>query len=256
MVEKVQYRLAFPERIIQSNMLKADLIRYYSQLHCFPWTSVSRRTCGITAAAMAISFFQPDIEPIDVLIKATEIHKVPSNAKNLWLSVNSEKGKINIPAGQELDEKLLEAIKTEKLNLTDKVSNKETEYKPIFSLANGYDHRGSRELFGSYGIKAEMLGDKDKPLSQNELRKRMRSGMMFMASVTNSITPWMNFSGGGPNTHILLLTDIVEIDSTEWYHIVDPYSPSSLKAVFYQPVDGFHDIEFNGFGTAIHTKAE
>lgn len=247
------YKIGFPEKLIQANMLKADLIRYYSQLHCFPWEAVSRRTCGITAAAMAISFFRPEVEPMDVLKKAISLHKVPSEAKNYWLSLGFESEKILVPVGREIDGKLDEAIRKEGLSVVACGESTGSEYKPVFSLANGYDHRGSEALFGEFGVKAEMLGDKEAPLGLKELGEVMGKGAMFMASVTNSITPWMNFSGGGPNTHVLLLTDLVNIGGVDCYHIVDPYSPSSLKAVFYQPVDGFHGIEFNGFGTAIYT---
>ncbi len=213
---------------------------------------MARRTCGITAAAMGMSLHLPEVEPLEVLKKAASLHKVPSKMKNYWLRLSVDREQMMLPVGQLLDDSLLQAIKAEALELISDSEKNEAEYRPVFSLANGYDHRGSKELFAAFGVRAEMLGDKDKPLDLDGLRRVMRSGAMFMASVTNSITPWMNFSGGGPNTHVLLLTDIVQLGGAEWYHIVDPYSPNSLKAIFYQPVEGFHGIEFNGFGTVIY----
>ncbi len=250
--ENARWMYGLPEKIIQRNMFKADLVNYYSQLHSFPWTAVARRTCGITAATMGMSLVRPDVTPMDVLERASELHEVPSNSTNYWLEVDYEGKKIRIPAGQELDHKLLEHIKTENLKLTDEVEDSQDRYNPIFSLANGYDHRGSQRLFESFGIKAEMMGSKQKPLSMDKLKDLIRSGAVFMASVTNSITPWLDFSGAGPATHVILITDLVHIMGQDWYYVVDPYSPTSIKAVFLQPADGFQEIEFNGFGTAIY----
>lgn len=236
-------------------MLKADLVKYYSQLHSFPWTAVARRTCGITAATMAISLKIPDITPMDVLERASELHTVPSSGKNYWLEVDFQGKQFGVPGGQELDQKLLEQIHAENLNLTDQPKENADTYMPVFSLANGYDHRGSSRLFESFGMKAEMLGSKQNPLSTQKLKELIKSGAVFMASVTNSITPWLDFSGAGPATHVILITDLVHVMGEDWFYFVDPYSPTSKKAVFMQPADGFKEIEFNGFGTAIYLNS-
>lgn len=249
--KKGEYKIATPELIIQANMLKADKLRYYSQLKEFPWESVARRTCGITAAAMAISLFRPEVKPLDVLETACSLHEVPPDFSCSWVTFEHDGRKLTIPVGEKMDTKLAEALKDKELssvNPPGEIKN----YRPVYSLNNGYDHRGSKELFGKYGIRAEMLGDKDRPVSAALLKEKIRAGAMFMASVTNSITPWLNFVGGGPATHVLLLTDIISFDNKDWYYIVDPYSPNGERAVFIQPVEGFHEIEFNGFGTVIY----
>lgn len=250
--ENARWMYGLPEKIIQRNMLKADLVSYYSQLHSFPWTAVARRTCGITAATMGLSLARPDVDPMDVLEMASKLHEVPRSRKNLWLEVTYEGKSLRIPAGQDLDTKLLGHIRDEKLTLSDTAQNKSETYNPVFSLANGYDHRGSKRLFEAFGVRAEMMGSKQEPLSMEKLKEVIKSGAVFMASVTNSITPWLDFSGAGPATHVILITDLVHIMGQDWYYIVDPYSPTSKKAVFLQPADGFQDIEFNGFGTAIY----
>lgn len=232
-------------------MLKADQLHYYSQLKEFPWEPVARRTCGITAAAMAISFFRPEVRPLDVLETACSQHQVPANFKCNWVTYEHNGKELTVPIGEKMDSKLSKELKDKELssiNPHGEISN----YKPIFSLAKGYDHRGSKELFDKYGVRAEMLGDKSKPVDAVTLKEKIKAGAMFMASVTNSITPWLNFVGDGPATHVLLLTDIISFDQRDWYYVVDPYSPSGERAVFLQPTEGFHEIEFNGFGTVIY----
>lgn len=252
--KKGEYKVAVQERIIQPNMLKADQVKYYSQLKEFPWEAVARRTCGITAAAMAISYFRPETSPLDILKKAVSLHKVPKDWKCSWLTVEVGGEDVHIPIGQEMDEKLRKGLDKMKVISDNLYGSEAKEYFPVYSLSNGYDHRGSKKLFGEFGIRAEMLGDKDKPLSKEELKEKIKSGSMFLASVTNSITPWLNFVGGGPATHVLLLTDVLNFDGRDWYYLVDPYSPTGERAVFLQPVDGFHEIEFNGFGTVIYPE--
>lgn len=238
-------------------MLKADLVSYYSQIYSFPWDFIARRTCGITAASMAISLKNSAVKPFDVLEEACNLHRVPENSENFSLKAVSDSGKeILVPVGMSVGDDVRVALKNDpRIKLSEKNGNT-GEYRPVFSLNGGYDHRGSKDLFAQFGMKAEKLGEPKNKLEEDDLISKLKSGAVFMASVKNSITPWLNFSGSGPASHIVLLTDVVNFSGEDWYYVVDPYSPSNSRAVFLQPTKGFHDIEFNGYGTVVYLDGE
>lgn len=252
-VEKVKYEVGVGEKILQRNMLKADLVSYYSQIHSFPWDFIARRTCGITAASMAVSLKNSAVKPFDVLEEACNLHRVPGNSENFFLKVVGGNGKeILVPVGMSVGNDVEKALSDDPLIKLSEKGGNVGEYRPVFSLNGGYDHRGSKDLFAQFGMRAEKLGEPKNKLKELDLVDRLKSGAVFMASVKNSITPWLNFSGSGPASHIVLLTDVVNFSGEDWYYVVDPYSPTNSRAVFLQPTVGFHDIEFNGYGTIVY----
>src|SRR5689334_23801265 len=108
--KKGEYKVYVPEIVVQKSMLKADQIHYFSQIKEFPWEVVARRTCGITAAAMAISFFHSEVKPMDVLAEACLLHQVPVGEKCSWVTFEDGEKKIVISVGREMDAQLAKAL--------------------------------------------------------------------------------------------------------------------------------------------------
>src|SRR3989344_6446258 len=179
-----RYASALP--VEQQNPYKADKVQYFSQLHSYPkrWEFIARRTCGTTAAAMAMSLSNPSVSPMEVLLKAAELHTVPSSDHNFWFIVENAGQKIRIPIGMTITPE----VQSSNFEITDEPPKQTQEYSPIISMQNGYDHRGSRKLFAQFGIDAQKMGDKTKPLTEEGLKTTIASGHVFMASVKNSVT--------------------------------------------------------------------
>ena len=234
--------------------LQADSLKYYSQLHSFPWNVVTKVTCGITTATMAISLKHQNVLPLDVLSVACNLHQVPKHDKNYWVQATYDKQKIVIPVGTNIRKNMMENIeKDNNLQLLSVNKNNDNQYKPVFSLNTGYDHRGSLALFAEFGIKAEKLGDPKDKLSEKRLTHILKEGGVFMASVKSSVTAWEP-NQGAPPTHVVLLTDVIHFKNEDWYYIVDPYSKTESKVVFLQPTRAFCEMEFSGYGTAIYVN--
>ncbi len=233
-------------------MLKADSVKYFSQMAEFPWEPVAKRVCGITAAAMAITYFQPTVTPMAVLKKVCDLHTVPNDWPCVYLTVKQGEDEINVPVAESLDEAMTSELTG--MNLTNKNSRKNDRYQPVFSLVRGYDHRGSVRLFESFGIKAEMKGDKNKPIQADELREMIKGGAMFMPSVTRLLTTQVGRITEILTTHVVLITDLVHFADRDWYYIMDPYSLNGEKIEYLQPVAGFHKVAFNGYGSLIFNK--
>ena len=230
--------------------MKGDKIRYHSQLMAFPWKPVAKTACGITAATMAISYLKPEVTPMEVLIKACELHRVPNDWPCLWLVVEANGKTIEVPMAEKSDSALM--IGSEGLLVSDKNPHEGViNYEPTFSINRGYDHRGSERLFRAFGIKASMVGDKNKPVEEAELMEAVGSGAMFVASVTRQLTTQVGQVAEGSTTHVVLITDLIHFDDRDWYYIIDPYSLNNQKIEYLQPVEGFHKVAFNGYGTAI-----
>lgn len=227
---------------------------YHSQVTEYPpgWEYIARRTCGITSAAMAISLKHPDVSPLDVLLSASKLHLVPSGKVNYWLKTYLSNQEVYIPLGQNLPPDVPSHF-TIVSEMPKK--NPSDSYRPVFSIENGYDHRGSEALFKQYGMSAEKVGDKNKPTSPEEIAGLVQQGCTLLLSVKNSVTPWLEqYHFSGPLSHIVLLTDIVEMDGQPWYHLLDPYSPTGKEVEILRPSISFHATEFSGFGTAVNIQ--
>jgi hypothetical protein len=196
---------------------------------------------------MAISLKHPEIKPIDVLKKASELHHVPKDDQNYWIVVDG----ITIPIGSDMDP-TLSSISVQRTSTN---PHPTSEYNPVISAQRGYDHRGSERLFNAFGVEAKKLGDITKKVGVEELEPMIKASNVFMASVNNSVTPWMgSLEQWGPSSHVVLITDIVNIDGQSWYHILDPYSPNGEPVKILRPTKSFHQVEFRGYGTVIKTK--
>lgn len=239
----------------QSNPFRADKIMYFSQLLSFPkekvWEYVAKRACGITSAAMAISISDKKIDPFKVFVVAIKLHRVPSKENNYWLQVNNNGTSYKIPVGNHLDPEII----SQGFQYTNSNSFSKENYFPVVSLERGYDHRGSEELFKQFGIEAKIQGNKKDPLSEKQLIELVQNGHVFMASVKNSITPWMEgLSQWGPSSHVVLVTDVVLIKGEPHYLITDPYSADNFRISLYRPTSSFHKVEFRGYGTAVKVE--
>jgi hypothetical protein len=231
-------------------MLKGEKIKYYSQLQSFPWEMVAKSSCGITSAAMAISYYDNSVDPMDVLKVASKLHKVPKDENNYWVSVTKD---FLIPVGQKLNKKFNESIEANKLNVAS-IGHSYGDYEPCFSIANGYDHRGSERLFKAFGIRAKMMGDKSSPAELDTVKNELRKGNMFLMSASRKNNPWIDIFGGQESNHIMLISDLVEKNNREYLYILDPFSEKRL--VHIEPVEKMVDFEFNGYGTVIYTNEE
>lgn len=239
----------------QSNPFRADRIKYFSQLLSFPkgniWDYISKRACGITSAAMAMSIKDKEIDPFKVFTVAIKLHRVPSKEKNYWLQVNNNGTSYMIPVGNHLDPEIV----SQGFQYTDSNSSSEENYFPVVSLERGYDHRGSERLFKQFGIEAIIRGNKENLLPEKQLIDLVQNGHVFMASVKNSVTPWMEgLNHWGPSSHVVLITDVVLINHEPHYLITDPYSADNSKIVLYRPCSSFHKVEFKGYGTAVKVE--
>lgn len=234
-------------------MNKNEKTKYFSQLKSFPWEMVAKSSCGITSAAMAISYFDKSITPMDVLRKASELHTVPENTVNYWLVVSNDSGNFSVPVGRTLSKRFIESSERENLKIV-KEGGSRGEYQPCFTIATGYDHRGSKRLFGAFDIKAEMLGDKNNPIDLKEVEREVRVGNMFLISASRKKDPWKDVFLGGPSNHIMLIIDIVKKDGKEYFYILDPFNTESERLVHMEEISSMADFEFNGYGTVIYTK--
>lgn len=226
---------------------------YHSQLTEFPsgpgWDHIKRRTCGITSAAMAISIHHPEVNPMDVLVRASELHRVPASKTNYWLEVSNNGQKIYIPYGQTPP---AEPIPQTSLISDPPASNPSDVYSPVFSIANGYDHRGSSELFASFGMEARKVGDHKSPLPPEDIRRELDTGHVLLLSIKNSLAPWLSkYNFSGPLTHVVVVDRIENINGQDCYHLLDPYSQTGTRIEQYRPVAEFHQREFSGFGTSV-----
>lgn len=85
--------------------VRGEGVKYFSQMGSFPdqLTPIARYTCGITSAAMAISYAVPQVTPFDVLVRASSLHEVPANVTNYWLESNVDGRRLKIPLGTHPD---------------------------------------------------------------------------------------------------------------------------------------------------------
>lgn len=230
-------------------MFKGGKIKYFSQLFCFPWEAVAKTSCGLTSATMAISYFLPDISPMEVFKTACKLHSVPANSHNYWLEVNNEGDTIQVPIGQRVSRKMEDYAKNNNFRIITEGAC-EGRYEPVYSISNGYDHRGSERLFGQFGVKANKVGDFSNPVEQDEFIDEINNGNMFLVSVSNRNKEWKDFAGGGLSTHVILIYGIDK--SSNEFVALDPYSEDNCRKILLIPVKGGGDIEFNGFGTIVY----
>lgn len=252
MAELKEKNFMYSLPVEQPHPFRADRIKYFSQLFSFPkekvWNYIAKKACGITSAAMAISIKDKEIDPFKVFIAAIKLHSVPSEDNNYWLQVDNNGTSYRIPIGNHLDPEIV----SQGFQYTNSNSFSKENYFPVVSLERGYDHRGSEKLFKQFGIEATIQGNKEKLLPEKQLIELVQNGHVFMASVKNSITPWMEgLSQWGPSSHVVLVTDVVLIKGEPHYLITDPYSADNSRISLYRPTSSFHKVEFRGYGTAV-----
>lgn len=223
-----------------SNKERFTQLEFYNQQDSFPWKLVGDRACGPTAAAMALSILKDDLEPVsktsplDVLEAISQIQKLPNEPINYYIELEHPHipiSRLKISVGHNMSVSLKEQIKDLQLHC---LPHEGDQFIPIFTLNTGWDHRGSKRFFKTYGLKADKFGDINDKRSPETLTKELAKGSLIMASVLRKTT-----------SHINLVVD---------------YSKKEQKLLIYDPMEGCPEwknlnkwlVNFRGYGTIIY----
>lgn len=227
---------------------------FFNQIKSFPWKAVGKRACGPTAVAMAInrlrnqSVFSDKISPLDIAFHASKINSLPGDrVQNKLLVESSDDTKGYIAIGDIVDDSLIQDIEIDKANgkkiILFGAIPQEIDYKPVFTLNRGWDHRGSETFFAQYGIKAKKLGDpSEEKISLEMITEQLRSKNMFIASVEHK----------DDSSHLVLISGIDDDQVNPQLLINDPLEqgPQWVSAT------EWYTKNFRGYGTLIYNTQD
>jgi len=223
---------------------------FFNQRDSFKSQTLGRRACGPTAFAMAINILrkrnhiQTRTTPLEVLWKASEATVLPNHQIQYKLLTHGPDGISGyIPVGDTTDNTIHGDIAADQAQgLTSRLVRtipETNKYDPIFTLTNGWDHRGSKKALASYNLTAEQFGDTEKKVTLKELTTHLKSKNLLIASVNHT----------EDSSHLVLITEYKQ-DNGDWLLIHDPkeHGPQWISA------SEWYSQSFRGYGTVIYNS--
>lgn len=181
---------------------------------------LGNRVCGPSCVAMALQVYNkyPKDKSVGniefLLVDLINMHK--SNGKMIKFKTTLDSQVVDIPV-ELATEQNKELLKDERFFTTEENNS----YSPVFSLVNGYDHRGSEKVFAKYGLK----GGYFEKVGLSYLITELKSNKVLVLSVMpRRLNADFHFDGEKKSlpAHLVLVTDILEINGVPYFHVIDP----------------------------------
>lgn len=181
---------------------------------------LGNRVCGPSCVAMALQAFKKypknkSLSNIEfLLVDLVNMHKSNGNMVKFKTTLDSREVDIPVELAMPQNEYLLKDARYF-------VVKENNQYAPVFSLVNGYDHRGSERVFAKYGLKAGFF----EKVGLSYMVTQLKSNKALIVSVIpRRLSAKFHFETEkkAAPAHLVLITDLLEINGVPYFHVIDP----------------------------------